>query len=112
MQKSLTVLFGERIREVRESRGLSLSHVARECDTSNSRVRSWELGETPVTGDHIERLARVFGCSPFDLLPNASGEPGFILTERERALIDAARRANVHDLLAIVASLVSEWGSR
>lgn len=112
MAKSLTLLIAERIREVRESRGISLSEVARACATSNSRVRSWETGDTPVTGDHLERLAHVFACDPGELLPRASGAPGFILTERERTLIDAVRRASPHDTLAAVASFISEWTTR
>lgn len=105
-------MIGERIREVRESRGVSLSQLARDLETSNSRVRSWENGDTPCTGEHLERIARALGCRALDLLPSASGEPGFILNEHERALVNAVRRRNPHDVLALIASILSSWTDR
>lgn len=53
---------GNRIRELREKRGLRLIHVAAEFEVDQSTAWRWEQGTPPA--DVIPRLARFLGADP------------------------------------------------
>jgi transcriptional regulator with XRE-family HTH domain len=50
---------GERIKELREKRGLSREDVARETDLSVIFIRKVEAGERNASFETLERIARV-----------------------------------------------------
>lgn len=67
-----------RIRQLRESRGWSQRELGRRINSSGSQIRKLETGERQLTQHWMDRIARVLGCEPGDLLPGAdeNGRPG------------------------------------
>lgn len=65
-----------RIKELREARGLTLEQVAEGADTTFQQVQRLEKGERRLTDKWMARLAKPLGCAPAELLspdlaPNA-----------------------------------------
>lgn len=57
-----------RIRQVRESRGLSQENVAEQLGTFNQQISHLELGKRRLTWDWMVKLAKVFACHPLELV--------------------------------------------
>lgn len=75
------VRFGERlrmnkIRQIREAKGLSLEKVALACSpqTTAKQIQRLERGERRLTTDWIERLAKALGVRPAEIVPSLSND--------------------------------------
>lgn len=66
-----TVYVGDRIRELREQRGLSQAALRRVSGISISVIYRAERGDV-VSPNTARRLAAALGCKPADLLPPVS----------------------------------------
>lgn len=76
-----------RLRELREARGMKLREVAEAIGTTPTHVNRLERGERDLTLGWMIPLARVLGVTPADiLLPEHGG-----LTHDQRRLADTAR---------------------
>lgn len=64
-----------RIRERRQSAGLTLQDVADKCGTTAVTVSRWEREPQRVTLPILEKLANAIGCSKEELLAATSAEP-------------------------------------
>lgn len=82
---------GEKLREVREIRGLSLAAVAKPADMSPTALQKLERGEIEAPSPHrLHRLAKVLDISYTDLMELA----GYIVPREDQP--DPIReRANV-----------------
>lgn len=60
--------FKDRIRELREEKGMSSSKLAVEFDKSESAIRSWETGRTKPDADTLITLSKFFNVSTDYLL--------------------------------------------
>lgn len=60
--------FPNRIRELREARGLTLDQLAQAVGTTNQQVSHLELGKRELTVAWLRRLADVLGCHPWALV--------------------------------------------
>lgn len=80
--------YPNRIREVREAKGLTQQQVSRAMGTSHQTIEKWELGKTDVGLQRLERVARALGV-PTHTLVNGSNPAN---DSEERALIDLFRR--------------------
>ena len=69
------IVDGNRIREMRESKGLSQEKLAREIDVSLRTVANWESGNTDIPSAKLIQLSMLFNCSAEYLygLPAISG---------------------------------------
>lgn len=78
------------IRQRRESLGLSQEKLGEMVGLSQNTVSRLETGETRLNSDHLEALARFFGCHVIDLL--------VLPPERatEQALRDAFQALSLH----------------
>ncbi len=54
-----------RIRELREAAGLTLSELAERVGTSNQMISHLELGKRQLTVDWLRRLGTALGCHPW-----------------------------------------------
>ena len=106
---------GERIREARLSKGLTLEAVGKAVGVGKSTVRKWETGMIRNMGrDKIAALSGVLGLPVTALLPGAGeapdarGEPA--LTEEERRLLAAWRRADPMWRRVTLYNLISHAG--
>lgn len=64
-----------RIREIRETKGLTLEQVAMAAGTTNQQVSKLEKGERGLDLDWLRRIAQGLGCEPWELLPSSLSLP-------------------------------------
>ncbi len=93
---------GEKLRELRRSRGMTQQDVARALDITRQAVARWETGANLPSTEKLLELAGLFGV-PVSQLAGGKPERG----ARERAL-DAAKVFAAYALLYIVCALASE----
>lgn len=80
------------IKEWRESAGLTQEALAGALKVNQSTISSLESGKFPYRQDILEKMARIFGCSPADILRGSPGKPvtsGFeieIIADTARAM--------------------------
>ena len=60
--------FSERLRELREERGLSQNQLAKQTGFSSTSVSRWENGEADIASDYLIILCKFFGVSADYLL--------------------------------------------
>jgi len=79
-----------RIRVLREARGLSLEALATEAGTSNQQISLLEAGKRRLTVDWLLRLSTALTCHPWELvednLPERLRPQDLRLLDRFRAL--------------------------
>lgn len=56
-------VFSERLRELRQERGLGQIQLAKELDVGKSVISLWELGKCEPTLSKLIAMARFFGLS-------------------------------------------------
>lgn len=84
-----------RIRELREAKGLTQKGLAELANVTPSALNKLEMGTRGLDQDWMRRLAPLLGVSPADLLPDEDNPQR--LSDEERALVDRYRRANERD---------------
>ena len=68
-------MIGQRIRELRLGRGLTLQEVATVLGVTRASVSKWEQGHSHPEHSRLEELARLFGVPAAHLLSEGTGEP-------------------------------------
>lgn len=63
-KKQFQILFGNKLKDLREERGLSLREVAQNCDLDFSDIGKYEKGEVSVQLKTIYELAKGLGVHP------------------------------------------------
>jgi transcriptional regulator with XRE-family HTH domain len=68
---------GQRIRELRDQKGLTQEGLARKADVTLGAVRKWERGTRTPSFDMAIRLAEALGCSLDELagIKSPKGKP-------------------------------------
>ena len=88
---TLPVSFGERLRELRDEKGLTQEQLAEAAGVSKGQVSRWERGEDANPGlVSIQQLADALGVQIADFFPRPEGETGHAAADtrpRERAEI-------------------------
>ncbi len=74
MKKSLRILFGERVKELRIATGISQEAFADRCGFARSYMSRIERGGSNASLDAIEVLANALGVEPWKLLAFDSSE--------------------------------------
>lgn len=59
---------GKHLKQIRVSKGLSQEEVAGKLNVSRSTLAQMELGNRLVRAEDINRLAKIYGCSPASLM--------------------------------------------
>jgi transcriptional regulator with XRE-family HTH domain len=97
-----------RIRELREARGISQAELARRAHVTPSALNKVEMGRRGLDQQWMDRLAEVLDCAPADLLPdhqNPDRPKG-----QEHALLSMYRAADEmqkRQILALARALLS-----
>jgi len=60
---------GEKIREVRGRRNVSIEALANECGVDYSQVNRMELGKVNFSISYLNKIASALGVDPKELLP-------------------------------------------
>ena len=83
-------LFGARLRELRQSRGMTQASLAQHAEVTTSYIGRLEGGGAAPGIDLVDRLARALGTTVADLLPAAaSPDTEALLREQAGRLFDA-----------------------
>lgn len=61
-------IFGQKVRSIREKRGLSQEALAFECGLNRTYIGSVERGERNISLINIYKIAEALGVRPADLL--------------------------------------------
>ena len=107
----IVLLFSARLRELRRSRGLTQTQLAREAHVTPMYIGRLETGGAAPGIDLVDRLARALGTTVIDLLPaTASPDTLAVLREQAKRLFDAvlqqADRETLQMLCPLLARLV------
>lgn len=88
-----TMDFGQKIKQIRKSKGMSLEQVGDIVGVGKSTVRKWETGDIAnMRRDKIALLANALGVKPSYLM-GWTDEQHEVITEEELELIKAYREA-------------------
>lgn len=55
------------LRQLREESGLTQFQVAQQLEVTITTVSNWEREASEPMGRHLQKLARLYGVSPFDI---------------------------------------------
>ncbi|MTC55262.1 MULTISPECIES: LexA family protein [Providencia] len=73
--KKINEIIGERLKSIRESRGLSQAQLAKLCGYSAaSRIGNYELGERKISADDALIISEALGVSPAELMFGAQSD--------------------------------------
>lgn len=90
-------MLGEKIKALRESKGLVQRQIANELDIDIAYVSKMEHSEKPVSKSHIKKLARLFGVPENELLTLWLADKLYALTKDNPMALQAMEV--VHDEL-------------
>ena len=86
--------FGQKIKQIRKSKGMSLEQVGDIVGVGKSTVRKWETGDIAnMRRDKIAKLANALGVEPSYLMGWTEDAPVSILTADELRMLKAYRKA-------------------
>jgi transcriptional regulator with XRE-family HTH domain len=85
-----------RIRELREAKGLNQAQLAELANVTPSALNKLEKGHRGLDLDWMLRLAPLLECSPADLLPDYANP--FRLRDHERDVVERMRAASSKEL--------------
>lgn len=97
-----------RIRELREAKGLNQAELARLANVTPSALNKVENGSRGLDQQWMQRLAPLLDCSPADLLPREDNPD--LLGDQERALVylfRSADEAQRKQIMAVIQTLLS-----
>lgn len=77
-----------RIREVRDARGLTQDYVGRQINATGETIRKYETGEAQITIYNLQRVAKALGVRACELLNDYEGARD----SEERAALSILRR--------------------
>ncbi len=82
-------MLGEKIRELREAKGLVQREIAAELDVDVAYVSKMETGEKPVSRNHLETFSRLFGVSEKELKTLWIADKLFVIARKEPLALKA-----------------------
>ena len=102
--------FRNRLKLIRESKGLEQKHLANMIKKERSVYTRKEKGETPVTVEELLELSKGMKVNPSDLL---SEKPLHILSRRLDNLLSDAKNTPQYDIIVNqISSLISLFESQ
>lgn len=84
-----------RIRELREARGLAQNQLAEIINVTPSALNKLERGTRGLNQEWMRRIAKALGCAPVDILPDADNPSR--LSAEEQEMLDRLRAATKRD---------------
>ena len=82
-------MLGEKLKEIRESKGLLQRQVAAELDVDTAYISKMENNDKPVSKSHLEALAKVYDLPESELMPFWLGEKVLHVLESNEYSIEA-----------------------
>ncbi len=99
-------MLGKRVRDLRETKGLTQLELARMLNVSIRSVGNWERDEKPPSLDSLVEMARVFGVST-DYIVGLTDDPtpnshNADLSLQESRVVAAIRRGDQLDAIKAI----------
>ena len=82
-------MLGEKLKELRESKGLLQRQVAAELDVDTAYISKMENNDKPVSKSHLEVLSRIYELPESELIPYWLGEKVLHVLENNKHSIAA-----------------------
>lgn len=105
-------LRGERLKEMREKRGLSQTDLSERADVSKRQIGRYEHGKGDPTSDTLARIARALDVSGDYLIGLTDAPRSYVqstdLTEDEAELIGLFRRGDIESVFRKFAQRLRE----
>ena len=70
MENNQRPALGERIRQIREAKGMSIETLAKEINSNKSTVSRLERGETVISAENMAKIRKILGIEDAPLLDN------------------------------------------
>ena len=104
-------ILGQRIRELREEKGISQEAMADYLNTSRQRYGRIEKGEIDITYKDLCRLASKLGVDPNQITSSLREEKGLVVQFRElsNAEVSAEKMAKVEEILRVFFAHKRVW---
>jgi transcriptional regulator with XRE-family HTH domain len=107
-QDELVKRFGNRLREVRLSRGMTQAELAEKAEVSPAYVGRLERGGATPGIDLVGRLAKALGTTLADLLPeSAAPDAVAVLREQSRRLFESVIQTEDQATLSLLAQVLT-----
>lgn len=99
----------KRIREIREGKGLNQGTIAQSLDISVTSYSKIERGDTKLTLNHVERIAKALGVSPYELIGINDKDTQSLIKENEEL---KRQLKDVQELFDLFKGLAKGWLGR
>lgn len=86
-------MLGEKLRELREAKGLVQRQVAADLQMDTAYISKMEHNEKPVSRNHLKKLSKLYNVSENDLLPIWLADKVLQLVENEKFSVQALEMA-------------------
>jgi HTH-type transcriptional regulator, competence development regulator len=86
-------MLGEKLKELREAKGLLQRQVAAELDVDTAYVSKMEHKEKPVSRIHLKKLSRLYSITENELLPIWLADKVLQVVENEKYSVQALEMA-------------------
>ena len=91
--KSSYIMLGEKLKELRESKGLLQRQIAAELEVDTAYISKIESNEKPVSRNHLKKLSIILGISDDELLTLWIADKIFDLAKDEDLALNAIKVA-------------------
>ncbi|MBX2939109.1 MAG: helix-turn-helix transcriptional regulator [Ferruginibacter sp.] len=86
-------MLGEKLRELREAKGLVQRQVAADLQVDTAYISKMEHNEKPVSRNHLKKLSKLYSVAENDLLPIWLADKVLQLVENEKFSVEALEMA-------------------
>ena len=86
-------MLGEKLRELREAKGLVQRQVAADLQVDTAYISKMEHNEKPVSRNHLKKLSKLYNVAENDLLPIWLADKVLQLVENEKFSVEALEMA-------------------
>jgi transcriptional regulator with XRE-family HTH domain len=86
-------MLGEKLKELREAKGLVQRQVAADLQVDTAYVSKMEHNEKPVSRNHLKKLSKLYSVPEYELLPIWLADKILQLVENEKHSVQALEMA-------------------
>ena len=86
-------MLGEKLKELREAKGLVQRQVAADLQVDTAYISKMEHNEKPVSRNHLKKLSKLYSVAENDLLPIWLADKVLQMVENEKFSVEALEMA-------------------
>jgi transcriptional regulator with XRE-family HTH domain len=103
---------GQRIRTLRQKKGMLQEELARKAGLSPSALSNFEQGRRRTSLDWLRKISKALGVSMSDLIPESRVRKPLAETEEEEKLLAVWRKIGAQDIQDQLLDIVESAASR